>query len=744
MKDSLKKLWYQQAANRFVEALPLGNGKIGMMDYGNGQFSLNHESLWSGAPKQDNGEMNQDSLEKARKRIFEGAIEAAEKIIVEELQGDYKQTYLPLGKLFFLENDRLLVPIYRALDLEKGVSEAEGKSLNHQQNWRLQASVLRRQNLGIIRYQGKAELGVRFESELRIDSYPTDRERQMGYTITCPIRVPSYEEADQPIVYATSQNTVKAVLWLEMRESRLGQDYIFAIETNYLSGGQLADLSFEELAKVARTRVERLEDIDQALTQHQQEQKLLFERSCLDLPDNQNSLLSTDNRRLCYRQEATDYSLIGLYYHYGRYLLYSASWGDSLPANLQGIWNEQLRAPWCSNYTTNINLEMNYWAAEVGRVEEAQDSLIKMLIDIYDKQAGASYLFHHNLDCWLTTSPVNGSPSWAFWPMAPVWLSLTVFERKQQVEHRLPKKIDQVLVAVADFLNQWLYLGPDGKYHTCPSTSPENQYQTADGYIASVSNSTTMDLMLIRAFVWEYQKWLASCDDYPVQAPEILRQLEQKVKRLPEIPIHSDGYLQEWQHTYKEVSVGHRHLSHLVGYFPNDYGFQLGLDYIRAAELALLRRVEAGGDFTAWHCAWCLCLFARFNQSARAKKYLDILIGEMTCPNLFSAYMPNQDGKELFQIDGNLGGIRAIIEMIIYQVENRMVLLPVISKIIPRGKMAQLKLGKGHLVEVEWGQTVRLKLMPVCNQQIEVIYDDQKQSIDLEKGKLCQVDFDLV
>ncbi len=163
----------------------------------------------------------------------------------------------------------------------------------------------------------------------------------------------------------------------------------------------------------------------------------------------QNSAIPTDQRRISYRTDPTDGSLISLYFHYGRYLLYSSSWKTSLPSNLQGLWNEELRAPWCSNYTTNINLEMNYWPAKTSRIHESYESLEHFLVNLSSKASNHGFVFHHNLDAWLSCSPAHGSPSWAFWPMAPVWLSFHLFDHLEEGEAKTQTSIFNYLDQVA-------------------------------------------------------------------------------------------------------------------------------------------------------------------------------------------------------------------------------------------------------------------------------------------------------
>jgi alpha-L-fucosidase 2 len=378
---------------------------------------------------------------------------------------------------------------------------------------------------------------------------------------------------------------------------------------------------------------------------------------------------------------------------------------------------------------------MNYWPAKTCRIQESYKSLEHFLGNLSAKASEHGLVFHHNLDAWFTCSPANGSPSWAFWPMAPVWLSFHLFDHLEESMSQSQTSPSTLfyLDQVALFLDEWLFLGDDGYYHTCPSTSPENQYVLENGYIASVSETTTMDQMLIRSFAKKYQHFGTNST--------LANKLIHKISQLPPIPIHPEGYLQEWQKAVHENDVGHRHVSHLVGFFPDDFAFSLGQDYIKSGKQSLHRRVNDGGDFTSWHCAWIINLFARFQESTYVRKYLDIMIGELTCPNLFSSHLRKMDGDELFQIDGNFGGTRAIAEIFVHEINNHLHILPVGDLGFSKGKLESIALKKGHLISLVWGKRIMVTIHPSRNQQLTITYQHQTKKIDLTAGKKTKIIF---
>lgn len=745
---SQNTLWYTSEATRFEEALPTGNGRLGIMDYGNGSFLINEESLWSGTSKlttplvQD----KRNTLETVRELIFKDQIEEAEGLLTEQLLGSWKETYLPCAKIHLKVNAITSVCTKRSLDLMSGISsyETDKYKVNTFVSKHSQCAVIRIDAASDVTKEATKEVKTRvtFEIEPLLEQTCTYRLGDVilldGY---CPSKVPSYDESDQSVVYDPSSPCIRYALAAKQVVMNESTTLIYlTVKTNYMHYGKINSLTSMELGNLAAQCVHDASQIayESVYEQHVTAMKELFEMTTLDLPENASSSLTTDQRRLAFRQDATDYALISLYFNYGRYLLHQSSSSDSLPANLQGIWNEQLRAPWCSNFTTNINLQMNYWHSQVAQLDEpfqAFSNLLKGLSTTDDDYVSKAFdseglMINHNLDGWFTRGPVKGSPSWAYWPMASIWLGVQLFEQLRFVNtYREKKDLLPVFVSIAKFANRWLIKDSNGVYNTCPSTSPENLYLLENDYNASISYSSTMDIMMLHEFSHAFSKLTVELNE----EVELGKTLAFKVDHMPDIQIHQDGYLKEWQHSYREKDIGHRHLSHLFGFFPGSYCFEQEPHFIEAGRQALFRRILDGGDFTSWHCTWVICLLARFEEVEYAKQYLNIMIGELTCPNLFSSHRRKMDGEELFQIDGNFGGARAISELIVQDFNETIKLIPVMGEIAPNGQAIGFRIRNGHTMDLVWEkhQLIKATIHGACSEIIDFSINGENRSIQV-------------
>ena len=690
-------LWYEQAAKTFEEALPLGNGKLGLMDYGNGEYLINEETLWSGQLGKKVYHQDEEVLSKVRSSITKGDIQQGEALIEQELLGPWKESYLPFGKVkITLDGDPIRCN-QRSLNLKQGLCTTLYPELISE------SFVSKEENLIILALNFQEEvdttrLGIHVEPSL---DYSKESKEKDGTFImgTCPSSVPSYERYKEPLVYDLEAKTIQYVFGYKAVYLKNKVIVYMTVITNYKAYGKLSEATVDDLKDEARISLNHssyktYQDIYKA---HVQGVEALYHKNTLTVLSNKNSGLATDIRRLRFREDPTDHSLMALYYHYGRYLLHQCSSGTSLPANLQGLWNEHVRAPWCSNYTTNINLEMNYWHSEVCQLEDANEALMKLLTHL--SVANDQLAIHHNLDAWFDIGPVSGSPSWAYWPMAGVWLAHHVIDHIDQNSNKdFNEDLYTVLLKTAEFINQWLYKDESGHYITCPSTSPETEYVTKAGDMSCVSYASVMDMTLIEGFVKGFDRVSSLWHrDSP-----LIRLLQDKVANMPELPIHEEGYLKEWQVDYKEKDLGHRHLSHLFGFFPGELLLSKGEGVLEAGRLALMRRIEDGGDFTSWHCTWVICLLARFREDVLVKKYLNIMLGELTCPNMLSSHRRKMDGEELFQIDGNFGGTRAITELMVQDYGETIKVLPVIRSIVSEGQVSGLKVRNGHVLDISW------------------------------------------
>ena len=765
------KLWYDNPATYFEEALVLGNGTQGETVFGGigtDKIYLNDLTLWSGEPA--NANMNPNAytnLPDIRKALSDKNYKKAEQLY-KKLQGKYSESYATLGTLFLdMNDDPFITDYYRALNIDSAIAKV--KTISNNNVVEREYLVSNPDKIFAIHLTSKkaGALGftIRFESLLAhtknvnantfiVNGYAPIKadpnyvgksknnvvfDAKKGTRFSTQIKIQTttgkISQTDSTLSLA---DATEATIYVSMATSFNGFDKNPA--TNGVNNVAISTTQLNQAQQKGWTEIKK---------RHVTDYQKFFKRVELKIANKELADIPTDQRLKRYADGAVDPYLETLYFQYGRYLLISSSRTNGVPANLQGLWNPYIQPPWSSNYTMNINAEENYWLAENTNLSEMHQPFLQFINNLSTTGKITAKNFynlpgwvaHHNSDIWAMSNPVGdfgkGDPVWANWPMGGAWSSAHLWEHYLYTQDKafLEQKAYPLMKGAAEFCLGFLVPDSAGRLITSPSTSPENNFKTPTGYIGSTMYGGTADMAMIRELFLD----ILSAQEVLKNDNEFATKISNALNNLLPYQVSKKGHLQEWYYDWEDADPKHRHQSHLYGLYPGNH---ITLDKTPELAAAAKKTLEIKGDeTTGWSKGWRINLWARLKDGDRAYKMYRELLKFVppdetkenyknaggTYPNLLDAHPP-------FQIDGNFGGAAAVVEMLVQSNGEVIELLPALPKAWPSGEVRGLKARGNYEINMSWnaGQVTNL-VIKSTKPTAQVLMNGKLQTVKTSK-----------